>query len=99
MSGATYCAAWIDAETGGNETYVFEAKTNLFDMPVSDIIDIFIRHLDSEGGYPSPMSYELDSAVHKKDKKIVLATGSLILAMGEIHFLLMISPQIRGQSS
>ncbi len=95
MASATYCAVWMDAETGGNETYEFEAKTGLFEMPASDIIDVFIKHLDSEGGYPSPMTYQLDSAVNKMNKKIVLATGSLILARGEVPFLLMISPRIR----
>jgi hypothetical protein len=41
------------------------------------------------------MSCQLDSAIVKKDKRIMLATGSLILSRGEIPFLLMISPKIR----
>jgi len=102
MASAIYSAAMIDAETGGNETYRFKARPDLLEMPVPDIIDAFIKHLDSEGIYPSPMSYELDSAVKRKNRRIVLATGSLILGkgdqkQGEIPFLLMISPDIREQ--
>jgi hypothetical protein len=41
------------------------------------------------------MTYHLDHAINKSTKKIVLATGSLILGSGEIPFLLMISPQNR----
>jgi len=99
MASVTYCAALLDAETGGNETYEFEAKADLFRMPARDIVDTFIKHLNNESSYPSPMSYELDSAVKKKNRRIVMATGSLIVAKGEIPFLLMISPQIRERSN
>lgn len=95
MQSTTYCAAWMDAETGGNKTFEFEAKADLFEMPASDIVDIFIKYLEDEKSYSSPISYQLDSAINKKNKEIVLATGSLILGRGEIPFLLMISPQIR----
>ena len=95
MSSTTYIAAMMDAETGGSANYSFEASMDLLDMPASEIIDTFIKHLDSEGTYPSPMSCQLDSAIFKKDKRIMLATGSLILSRGEIPFLLMISPKIR----
>jgi hypothetical protein len=99
MASVTYCAALLDAETGGNETYEFEANADLFQMPARDIVDTFIKHLDTESSYPSPMSYELNSAVKKKSRRIVMATGSLLVAKGEIPFLLMISPQIRERST
>jgi len=99
MASVTYCAALLDAETGGNETYEFKAKADLFGMTARDIVDAFIKYLDTESSYPSPMSYELNSAVKTKNKKIVMATGSLISAKGEIPFLLMISPQIRERSN
>ena len=95
----TYCAAFLDAETGGNETYEFQAKADLFGMSSREIVDTFIKHLNSESTYPSPMTYELNSAVKKKTKKIVMATGSLIVAKGEIPFLLVISPKMRGRSN
>lgn len=96
MASATYCAAVMDAETGGNETYAFDAETDLFEMSPPEIIDIFIKHLESKGLYPSPISCQLDFAVNKTDKKVVLATGSLVLTRGEIPFLLMISPRDRA---
>jgi hypothetical protein len=99
MASATYCAAVMDAETGGNETYTFDAEADLLEMPPPEIIDIFIKHLDREGIYPSPISCQLDFAVKKQDKKVVLATGSLVLTKGEIPFLLMISPRNRTQYS
>lgn len=99
MASVTYCAALLDAKTGGNETYEFDAKADLFQRPARYIVDTFIKHLTNESGYSLHMSYELNSAVKKKTKKIVMATGSLILARGEIPFLLMISPQIRERSN
>jgi hypothetical protein len=98
MAQKTFCAAMIDSETGGNETYTFDAPSNLLDLPATDVVDAFIKHLDSEGSYPSPMTYHLDHAINKNTKKIVLATGSLILGAGEIPFLLMISPQNRDNA-
>jgi hypothetical protein len=68
-------------------------------MSARDIVDTFIKHLHNENSYSSPMSYELDSAVKKKAGRIVMATGSLIMARGEIPFLLMISPQAREPSN
>lgn len=91
MATVTYSAALMDAETGGNEQYLFEADPRLFDMPADSIVEQFIKHLESTGNHPHPLSYELNSAVKKKSDRFVLATGSLMLAKGEIPFLLMIS--------
>jgi hypothetical protein len=81
----------MDAETGGNENYAFNAAPDLFELPAETIVERFIRHLESTDTHPAPISYALDSAVKKKDNRFVLATGSLVLAKGEIPFLLMIS--------
>lgn len=94
MSTTTYNAALIDAETGGNENYAFDAATGLFEMPAEDIVEHFIRHLETTNTHPAPIRYALDSAVKKKDNRFVLATGSLMLAKGEIPFLLMVSSDI-----
>lgn len=87
----TYNAALIDAETGGNENYAFDAAPGLFEMPAEDIVGCFIRHLETTDTHPTPIRYALDSAVKKKDNRFVLATGSLMLPNGEIPFLLMVS--------
>ncbi len=87
---ATYLAAMMDAETGGNQSYEFEAASDLFRRPADDIVDAFISSLDGFGDNPAPLAYELNSAVKKK--QVVMATGALQLDRGEIPFLLMISP-------
>ncbi len=95
MTSATYSAAMMDAETGGNKTYSFDAHAGLMEMPATEIIEAFIKHLDVEGDYPAPMTCRIESSVKKTRHRVVLATGALILEKGEIPFLLMISPQIR----
>jgi hypothetical protein len=91
----TYHAAMMDAETGGNHSYHFEAATDLFRLPARDIVDAFIASLEQYGGRPSPIPYELDSAVVKPEKQVVMATGSLSIGAGGIPFLVMISPAAR----
>ena len=95
MVTATYRAAMLDAETGSNETYQFEAAADLFTRPADDIVDTFIVHLNDAGSDARPLAYELNSAVKKTDKQVVMATGSLLRDRGEIPFLLMISPEAR----
>lgn len=91
MANVTFNAALMDAESGGNEHYRFEDVPELFELPADSIVERFIRHLESTGVHPEPIDYALDSAVKKKHDRFVLATGSLVLAKGEIPFLLMIS--------
>jgi hypothetical protein len=88
----TYHAAMMDAETGGNQSYHFEAAADLFCMPVRHIVDAFIGSLNGYGERAGPLSYELDSAVIKHEKQVVMATGSLNIGHGGIPFLVMISP-------
>jgi|SRR5208282_1163823 len=89
---ATYLAAIMDAETGGNQNYEFEAAPDLFNRPADDIVDAFISSLDGFGDNPAPLAYELNSAINKPELQVVMATGSLHVVHGEIPFLLMISP-------
>lgn len=91
MANVTHNAALMDAESGGNEHYSFEDVPELFELPADSIVERFIRHLEFTGAHPEPIDYALDSAVKKKDNRFVLATGSLVLAKGEIPFLLMIA--------
>ena len=96
---ATYRAAMMDAETGGTQTYQFEAASELFRMSANDIVDAFISSLNGYGDTPAPLSYELNSAINKYEKQVVMATGSLIVGGGEIPFLVMISPDIRNREA
>jgi len=92
MMTATYLAALMDAATGGNQSYEFEAAADLFRKPADDIVDVFINSIDGYGDNPAPFSYELNSAIKKAEQQVVMATGSLHVARGEIPFLLMIAP-------
>ena len=92
-----YHAAMMDAETGGNQSYDFEAASDLFGMPARHIVDTFIGSLNGYGDQAAPLSYELDSAVIKAEKHVVMATGSLNVGHGGIPFLVMISPAVRKE--
>src|SRR5262245_520975 len=96
----SFRAALMSADTGANETYDFQADAGLFQLPADDIVRRFMEHLNStrENG-ERPFSYELDSAVKKAEKQIVLATGSLLLEKGELPFLLMLSPDPRPSAA
>src|SRR5262245_7873447 len=90
-----FSAAFMSAETGGTATYEFQAETDLFSQTAEAIVRRFMEHMNGHVDWEHPLSYDLDSAVKKPDKHIVLATGSLVLRKGELPFLLMISPQRR----
>ena len=47
MTSANYRAALLDAETGANESYRFEAEPGLFLMPADEIIGVFIDYLNA----------------------------------------------------
>lgn len=95
MTSANYRAALLDAETGANASYLFEAGAGLFLMPADEIIHVFIDHLNANDYVHRPVGYELNSAIKKSNKQVVMATGSLLIGKGEIPFLLMISPDPR----
>ena len=96
---ATYVAAMMDAETGGSQQYEFEAAADLFGKPADDIVGAFVASMSGEDGRPTPLHYELNSAIKKRQKQVVMATGSLIFEHGDIPFLLMISPAKREELS
>ena len=94
-----YLAAMMDAETGGSQNYEFEGAADLFGKPADDIVGAFVASMSAEGGRPVPLHYELNSAIKKRQKQVVMATGSLIFEHGDIPFLLMISPANRGEAA
>jgi hypothetical protein len=92
MTTAKCRASILDAETGSNETYQFEAAVDLFTLPADDIVNTFIASMSDGQGEAHPLPYELNFAIKKSAQQVVMATGSLIRDKGEIPFLLMISP-------
>ena len=94
---ATYRADMMDSESGVSQSYQFEAASDLFRKPADDIVNTFISSLDDYGDSPGPLFYELNSAIKKDEKQVVMATGSLHVEHGEIPFLVMISPVVRNE--
>ena len=97
MTTANYRAALLDAESGANESYQFEAESDLFTLPADEIIHVFVNYLNAHDYSKRQVGYELNSAIKKSDKQVVMATGSLLIGKGEIPFLLMISPDPRPE--
>jgi hypothetical protein len=96
MTSETFIASMMDAETGGNGSYLFDAQADLLDLPTPEVIAAFIKHLSSVDEYSTLLSFHIEHSVKKNDKKVLLATGSLVMSKGEIPFLLMISPKNRN---
>ena len=92
---APFRAAFMAADTGASANYEFEADSSLFHQPADAIVRTFMERMNGKVDWERPLTYELDSAVKKTDKQVVLATGSLLLEKGELPFLLMISPEQR----
>lgn len=95
MTSETFIASMMDAETGGNASYSFEAPVDLLDLPTPEVIATFIKNLSNVKEYSSLLTFHIEHSVKKHEKKVLLATGSLVLSNGEIPFLLMISPKNR----
>jgi hypothetical protein len=88
-------AAFMSADTGGSATYGFQADSDLFRHTADAIVRSFMEQMRDRLDWERPLAYELDSAIKKSEKQIVMATGSLVLQKGELPFLLMISPERR----
>jgi len=92
MDGS-FRASLMDAETGASQLYEFKAESGLFRKPARSIVRAFMDYLSEHRDWRNPPSYRINSAVKKTRKQVVMATGSLVLAKGELPFLLMISPE------
>jgi hypothetical protein len=92
---SSFRAAFISADTGGSATYEFQADSDLFRQTADEIVHRFMEQMKDRLDWEPPLTYELDSAIKKSEKQVVMATGSLVLEKGELPFLLMISPERR----
>jgi hypothetical protein len=93
MATITYQAQMIDAADGPDATYEFEADEALFERPRGELIAAFMDHVDHVELPKEDIGYEIYSAFKNRDLKVVTATGALLLAHGEIPFMVMISPK------
>lgn len=89
----------MDAETGASQVYDFTAESGLFRKPARHIVRAFMQHMAAHRDWRDPPSYRINSAVKKNKKQVVMATGSLVVAKGELPFLLMISPGRRDATA
>lgn len=90
---ATYIAKMIDAQTGGEGTYEFQAGDDLFKKTADEIVDNFFAHVDKEIFFHH-VDYEINGAMKNKEHKVVTSFGSFMPDWDtEIPFLVMISPK------
>lgn len=89
---ATYTAWMVDAETGSEGTYDFEARDDLFDDTPIRIVRVFMEHVDKDIFPAEHVDYEVNAALKHAPHQVVTAMGSLILEKGpSIPFTLFIS--------
>jgi hypothetical protein len=89
---ATFHAQMIDAETGGEGNYRFEAAADLMNQTGDEIVTVFFNQVESEllRGHAD---WELNGVMNNRDRRVVTAMGSLIPEKNDppLPFLLMIS--------
>ena len=96
---SSFRAALMDADTGASQVYDFTADSGLFRKPAKRIVHAFMEYMSTHREWRNPPAYKINSAVKKTKKQVVMATGSLVLAKGELPFLLMISPENRAAAA
>ncbi len=86
-----FAARMLDAETGGEGQYEFEGPNDLFKKPADEIVAAFFDHVERDV-LKHNTDWELNSAMKNRERRIVTAMGSLILAADEppLPFLLLI---------
>lgn len=88
----TYRAVIMDAETGGEGAYDFEAEDDLMAQTPVRVVRRFMEHAD-RGLFPHHhLDYELNAAFKNEGRSVVTALGSLILEHAPpLPFMLMIT--------
>ena len=89
---ATYFARIMDAQTGGEGAYEFEAADDLMGRTGDEIVNTFFDAVDHDVLHDHA-DWELNGVVNSRERRIVTAIGALIPKKNEppIPFMLMIS--------
>ena len=90
---ASYRARMLDAETGQDGTYDFEAHEDLMnDTPVR-VVRAFFEHVDRAAFPTKHVDYEINAAFKNKERGIVTCMGALHFDGGAspAPFLLMVA--------
>ena len=86
-------AVIMDYAGNGENTYNFEAEDGLFEKPADEIVEAFMRYIDSRKILNEPVRYELNAATRYPDRRLVSAMGTLLLNDGaKLPFIAMIGP-------
>ncbi|HLG86377.1 MAG TPA: hypothetical protein VKZ79_04190 [Alphaproteobacteria bacterium] len=86
-------AVIMDYAGDGENTYGFEAEDDLFQKPADEIVEAFMRYIDSRKVLNEPVRYELNAATRYPDRRLVSAMGTLLLKDGaRLPFIAMIGP-------
>jgi hypothetical protein len=89
---ATYTVRMMDADTGGEGVYSFEAPEELFAATPIRIVKAFMDHVDQDVLPHQHVDYELNAAFKNETKTVVTAMGQLILEhLPPIPFMLMVT--------
>ena len=96
----SFQARMMDAATGGEAVYAFEAEADLVhDTPVR-IIRKFMEHVHHDLIPETYKDYELNAAFKNQEAQVVTGLGSLILQhKPPIPFAVMISPSRNGEAA
>ena len=84
-------ARMLDASTGGEGAYEFEAADDLMQQPADEVVSAFFDYVDKQLLVPGA-NWELNSALKNRERRVVTAMGSLIPSQNDapMPFLLMI---------
>jgi alpha-D-ribose 1-methylphosphonate 5-triphosphate diphosphatase PhnM len=75
---ATYAARMMDAVSGGEGRYDFEAEEDLLSRTPVRVVRAFMDHVDRDIFPRVPVDYELNAAFANREHQVVTAMGSLI---------------------
>ena len=73
----SYVATMMDAETGAQGTYPFEADAQLFEKTPVRIVRLFMEHVDKDLFPKHHLDYEINACLKSREKRVVTAIGSL----------------------
>lgn len=89
---ARFTARMLDADTGGEGVYQFEAPDDLLARTPARVVGQFMAQVDRSLLPHEHVDYELNASMKNAEKGVVTAMGSLILErQPPIPFLLMIA--------
>ena len=91
MTTFTCTATVLGEASGGDRQIAFEMSRDPAVTPVDEVVEAFIGKLHATGNLPSADSYELNSAMRNKEKRVIMVIGHLLGPYVQTPFLTMIA--------